>query len=202
MHFPPWAIWLGAVIVIGLVILLVVKAGQNSTLYRSVTPHSEGVEHTEGGWRELMQRRNARLSKMGLLAFSVVAIFACAMLTMAEPAQKVQAALWPTATTTASVTPRPTRTRTPKPTLRYTLTPRYSPTPSATQTPLVTPTARTIYQNSVVTQIVRVNVQQTVLVPVTVIVFQTVIVTPTETPTATDTPTATATETPTETPTP
>jgi hypothetical protein len=197
MSIPPVAIALGVVLVVGIIVLLIVKGIQTSPVYRSVSQHTETMDQAEGGWKELRERRNARASRYGWMIFGLVVILACGMFALAKPAQKVQAALWPTDTPTASITPSATVTRTLKPTLAVTTTPAESHTPTATQTSLVTPTARIVYQNS--TQIVRVErtviVKQTVMVtiPVTVIVYQTVLVLPIDTPTEESTPTVEAT---------
>ena len=227
IHIPPQLIGLGAVLLIGLVILLLVKARQNAPMYRSVTPHAETADQADGGHRELIEKRNGKAARIGWIAFAVVAIFGCAMFALAKPAQKVQAALWPTGTSSPTITPSVTATWTLRPTSAYTSTPGSSPIASITgtrgtagpTTAAATPQTRIIYQS--VTQLVRqtvivqhtifapvtVIVAQTVIAPQTVIVYQTVLVTaentstPTETPTPTATETATATATLTETPT-
>jgi hypothetical protein len=185
---------------LGLMTFLGIKNIQNSTLYNAVTPHSDVVETSEGGWREIVRKRNSRAFKAGCGFYVAVVVMTFVALASIEPARKVQAALWPTATPTQTPTRVPTRTRTPSPTSLYTTTPRPTSTPIPSETPLTTATPKVIIQQVYSTVIVQkvVTKYQTVVV----YLYQTVIVTPTWTPVFTDTPSLTPTPTLTETPTP
>lgn len=143
--------------------------------------------------------------------FTVLCVLSYGVVAAAPVAGRVNSALFPTATATATNTPtitptptitnRPTRTPTP----RNTSTPGQSLTLTLnTRTPRATPATATA---QVIVQYQNVTVIQTRIVTVlqTVIVYQTVIVTPTFTPTPspvfTETPSLTPTETASPTPT-
>lgn len=144
--------------------------------------------------------------------FSIGGVFALcilsyALIALAGPAGKVQAALWPSPTPTASNTPTITPTRTPTNTPRVSSTPNQGRTQTAiAKTGSPTPTKTIAPSGSGSSSV---TVIQTRLVVVTKIVYvaQTVFVTITNTPIYTETPsqtptiTSTATETPTPTPT-
>lgn len=183
------------------------------TIYRPIAPE-EGLQRDEQGERDKVKAIREKSVKRTFSIYGlVVSLFVMAAL--AEPAQKVKAALWPTATPTLTVTPSPTITRTPS------LTPLASRTPTvavtgASPSPTITliPSGSVPGGNSVSVIVTRVVVQvQTRIVPVYMTVINyvpiTVVVTVTETPppTATvdlfsHTPTASPTLTPTITPTP
>lgn len=180
--------------------------------YTNITPitaDSITPEHEEAARQDRREKRVARIKKIGFgyMIFATLVIGGSYMVT---PVQKVQAALWPTETPTATPTFTPRPTRTPSPTPRYTYTPWSTATgtgaPGETEAAPATLTPRVVVQTNNVIQTRIVNVVQTqiVYVPQTVVVYQTVVVLASPTPLepATDTPTFTPSATPTETATP
>lgn len=166
------------------------------TYWRGVNSDKPEVTNEEALRDEAKKARRQSTWRLVRWAFLITALFYGAIFLL-EPAKKVQAALWPTSTPTASLTLTASITPTLKPTLSFTLTPWETHTPTLAP---MTPTARVIYQSQ--------SVPVTVVVVQTrvVVVIQTVIVevTPTFTPTPapSDTPTQTYTPSPTSSPTP
>lgn len=184
--------------------------------------------------QEIRKKRAAQmLARQNLLINgSLFALFILTLLiiALAEPARKVQAALWPTVTPTASNTPTPTRTPTPRPTRTPTPTSGTeggnfltslasgTGTPASGGKPTATRMSGSFFPSGggggsggsstiTIVQTRIVVVTQMVYIPMTVLVTYipasaTVTHTPTATATATQTETPTATATASETPTP
>jgi hypothetical protein len=198
------------------------------TIYRPISSE-EGAQRDEQAERDkVKQIRVDGVTRIGKIYLGIViAMFAIAALS--EPAQKVQAALWPTATPTLTLTPTPTATRpptntptpsrTPSPTLvgdlgsspgNFLTSIAGGGTPFQTSTPFLPSgggsSSVTIIRTVIVPQTQIVQVPVTVIVPQTVIVVVTATNTPLpsptpESPTQTVTATATLTPSPTSTPT-
>lgn len=178
------------------------------TIYYAASPE-DGAKQDEQAKREKVKQIRESNLKRVFMVYGVIVLVLYGLALVAEPAKKVQAALWPTPTPTYTVTPSLTPTRTPS------RTPAASRTPTAIKTGTSgagnflttiahTPGAATATQGSgmiVVTKVVSfpvtVIVKQTQMVVVTVVnyVVQTMPVTVvvTATHTTVDTPQATAT---------
>jgi len=180
------------------------------TYWRAVPADQPKVEDEETARDEANAAKKASV-KRGVIGYVIFATIVYLVAISIEPFQKVQAALYPTATMTPSLTRTATPSPTLKPTLAYTFTPYPTGTAmtrTATLRPVI-PTAQVIYNsvNVPVTVIVLQTRVVYVIQTVVVIVTQTFTPLPTDTvtalpsPTATFTPTATITETATPTPT-
>ncbi len=96
------------------------------TIYRPIES-TEGAQRDEQGERDKVKLiREKGVKRLGTI-YGVIVLVLFTVAWLAEPAQKVKAALWPTATPTLTVTPSPTVTRTPS------NTPTPSKTPTGTQ---------------------------------------------------------------------
>ncbi len=96
------------------------------TIYRPISSE-EGVQRDEQGERDKVKAIREQSVKRIFYAYGIVVASLFVIAWLAEPAQKVKAALWPTATPTQTLTPSPTVTRTPS------RTPTPSKTPTSTQ---------------------------------------------------------------------
>lgn len=187
------------------------------TLYRPIAAE-EGIQRNEQEERDKTRRIREQSVRRVFVFYAVLVGVLYTMAALAEPAQKVRAALWPTPTPSLTLTYTPTITRTPS------RTPTTSRTPTATMpgqgagnflTSLaVTGTAGTPAPTSFLPGGSSNPSLVTRVVPVTVVVVRTVIVTrvnyvpitvvvtntPESAPTWTHTSTPTATNTPTATP--
>lgn len=100
------------------------------TVYRAI-PMEEGVQRDEQTERDKVKKIREDGVRRTFTVYGVIVVVLFLMAALAEPAQKVRAALWPTATPTASNTATPSPTKTPTRTPTITVTPSITGTANA-----------------------------------------------------------------------
>lgn len=146
------------------------------TIYYAAAPE-EGAKQDEGTKRERVKALREKNLKRLFMVYGVIVLVLYGLALVAEPAKKVQAALWPTATPTQTFTPSPTITRTPSRTPAASRTPTVSKTGTSGAGNFLTTIAGGTPGSPTATQGGGVVIQTRVVsVPMTVIVKQTQVV--------------------------